>query len=531
MASETPNQKGGFYPNCDVNVWLRSCTEEISEPITGTITGTIPTWLRGCLLRNGPGSIKVGNDYFGHLFDSSALLHRFSINEGRVTYQCRFLQSEVLKRNRAANRIVLTEFGTKAVPDPCRTIFQRVASIFSPNSDDISDNSMISVYPFGDEMFAFGEIPIIHKIDQGTLETKDRIDVSKFVSIVHHTSHPHVMKDGTVFNLGLTIYPSGPYHTIVKFPSGKNMFEGAEIFAGIPARWPLHPTYMHTFGLTENYFVIVEQPLSVSVGGMIMNKIKNEPMASSFRWYQHEKTQFSLISRKTGQLAYKFHSEAFFYLHIINQYETYDHVIVDICTYRNPEMLDCMYTSVMKNMQHNPNYAEMFRSKPLRFVLPLKPAETNSNLIQLSDTNCEAYYQPDGEIIIIPEKLSDLGCETPRINYEQYLGKQYRYFYAISADVDAANPGTIIKVDTVTKTSKTWCEHNCYPSEPIFVPRPNCRFEDDGVVLAAMVWGGKDTNHVGLIILDAESFTEVARAEFRTPGPVPKCLHGWFLPN
>lgn len=55
--------------------------------------------------------------------------------------------------------------------------------------------------------------------------------------------------------------------------------------------------------------------------------------------------------------------------------------------------------------------------------------------------------------------------------------------------------------------------------------------EDDGVVLAAMVWGKGDANRVGLIILNAETLTEVARSEFVTPGPVPKCLHGWFLPN
>lgn len=62
---------------------------------------------------------------FKHLFDSSALLHRFAIDKGHVTYQCRFLQSEVYKQNQAAQRIVITEFGTCAVPDPCQTIFQR----------------------------------------------------------------------------------------------------------------------------------------------------------------------------------------------------------------------------------------------------------------------------------------------------------------------------------------------------------------------------------------------------------------------
>lgn len=61
----------------------------------------------------------------------------------------------------AANRIVATEFGTTAVPDPCHTIFQRIAAMFQPG--EWSDNAMISIYPFGDEYFAFTEYPIIHR--------------------------------------------------------------------------------------------------------------------------------------------------------------------------------------------------------------------------------------------------------------------------------------------------------------------------------------------------------------------------------
>jgi carotenoid isomerooxygenase len=113
------------YPNCDVNVWLRSCEHEIVEPIEGTLSGQIPKWINGSLLRNGPGSIKVGEMTYNHLFDSAALLHRFNIVDGQVTYQCRFLKSDSYKKNLAANRIVVSEFGTVSVPDPCQSIFQR----------------------------------------------------------------------------------------------------------------------------------------------------------------------------------------------------------------------------------------------------------------------------------------------------------------------------------------------------------------------------------------------------------------------
>lgn len=45
---------------------------------------------------------------------------------------------------------------------------------------------------------------------------------------------------------------------------------------------------------------------------------------------------------------YKFYADAFFYLHIINQYETGNYIVLDICCYRDPAMLDCMYIETMK---------------------------------------------------------------------------------------------------------------------------------------------------------------------------------------
>ncbi|GBO98478.1 Carotenoid isomerooxygenase [Eumeta japonica] len=186
-----------LYPNCDPDVWLRSCEEEVTEPVEGVITGELPAWLRGSLLRNGPGSLKVGTMQYQHLFDSAALLHRFAIYGGGVTYQCRFLRSETQRRNRAANRIVVAEFGTRAAPDPCHTIFDRVSALFKP-SEVLSDNAMISVYPFGDEMYAFTEGPVIHRIDPVTLDTCERKNLTQCVAIINHTSHPHVMPNDEV---------------------------------------------------------------------------------------------------------------------------------------------------------------------------------------------------------------------------------------------------------------------------------------------------------------------------------------------
>lgn len=572
--------KENCYPNCDINVWLRSCEHEIVEPIEGVLIGEIPKWINGSLLRNGPGSIKVGEMTYNHLFDSAALLHRFNIVDGHVTYQCRFLKSDSYKKNLAANRIVVSEFGTCTVPDPCQSIFQRfafilrtqkkfnqkqfisififfyarVASLFKP-ADSNSDNAMISIYPFNDEYFAFTESPVIHKIDPITLDTLERVDLTQHIGIVNHTSHPHIMPEGTVYNVGMSVGKMGPAYNIICFPGGEGMFENASVIAEIPTRWKLHPSYMHTFGITENFFIIVEQPLTVSVPAVIKSQITNEPFISCLKWFGDKMTYIHLVDRESGELKHTFHAEAFFFLHIINQYEKDGHVVIDISCYRDPEMLNCMYIDTMRGMQNNPDYAKMFRGRPLRFVLPLNyPKKSKSmtnffsmsfdddtsinktellsnNLVKLKESSASAFAMPDGSIYCKPELLCNLGCETPRISYEKYLGTDYQYFYAISSDVDAENPGTLIKVDVTSKTCLTWCENNCYPSEPIFVPTPNSVDEDDGVILSSMVWGNGEENRVGLLVLDAKTMTELGRCEFNDlPGPVPKCLHGWFAP-
>ncbi|XP_037071797.1 carotenoid isomerooxygenase-like [Pollicipes pollicipes] len=523
----------GCYPNCDLSVWMRSCDKEQLEPLHGTVTGTIPSWIRGSLLRNGPGRLNVGDDEFKHLFDASALLHRFHISNGTVTYQNRFLKSRTYERNTAARRIVVSEFGTlAAVPDPCQTIFQRVCSMFSTD-EMMTDNAMISIYPYGDELYALTETPYLFRIDPETLETKRRVNLMKHAQIVNHSAHPHVCPDGTVYNLGQSVGLTGPTYCIVKFPprdetGPESCFERAELVASVGARWSLHPSYMHSFSVTERYFVLIEQPLTVSTVEICKTLLQQQPLVSALRWFD-EPTRFIVIDRNTNtatNIAYQ--TSPLFFLHTINAYEEDCHLIVDLCAYKDAEMLDCMYVEALKSAQANPHYADMFRGRPTRFVLPLEPGEGDADLVTLRGTAASARRLPGGTVQLTPELLCDLGSETPRIHYDRVNGKKYRFFYAISSDVDGDNPGKLIKVDTVTHQALTWCEEDVYPCEPIFVPTPDAVDEDDGVLLSALLWARGRDRQVALLVLDARTMQELGRAQFTADAPVPKCLHGWF---
>lgn len=64
-----------------------------------------------------------------------ALMHRFHIQGGNVNYSSRFLRSDSYVSNSEKNRIVVSEFGTLATPDPCKNLFARFFSRFQAQSE------------------------------------------------------------------------------------------------------------------------------------------------------------------------------------------------------------------------------------------------------------------------------------------------------------------------------------------------------------------------------------------------------------
>lgn len=45
--------------------------------------GTLPDWLQGSLVRVGPGIFSVGETSYNHWFDGMALMHSFTIKDGK----------------------------------------------------------------------------------------------------------------------------------------------------------------------------------------------------------------------------------------------------------------------------------------------------------------------------------------------------------------------------------------------------------------------------------------------------------------
>ena len=70
-----------------------------------------------------------------------------------------------------------------------------------------------------------------------------------------------------------------------------------------------------------------------------------------------------------------------------------------------------------------------------------------------------------------------------------------------------------------------WFTPRHYPSEPIFVPRPNATREDDGVVLVVALDGTRGLSY--LLVLDATNMTTLATSY--SPVVIPYDVHGQFI--
>ncbi|XP_019391479.1 PREDICTED: beta,beta-carotene 15,15'-dioxygenase [Crocodylus porosus] len=510
--------------------------EEHPEPIKAEVKGEIPNWLQGILLRNGPGMHTVGETRYNHWFDGLALIHSFTFKNGEVYYRSKYLRSDTYNSNIEANRIVVSEFGTMAYPDPCKNIFAKAFSYLSHIIPEFTDNCLINIMKTGDEFYATSETNFIRKINPQTLETLEKVDYTKYVAVNLATAHPHYDSAGNVLNMGTSIVGKGKTKYVVfKIPSSvpeeekkKSCLKHLEVMCSVPSRSLLHPTYYHSFGVTENYIVFIEQPFKLDIPKLATAYFRGVNWASCLSFHKDEKTWFHFIDKKTKKdISATFYTDAMVLFHHVNAYEEDGQVIFDVICYADSSLYEMFYLKYL-NAEFKENTKHFSLPACKRFVVPLQwgeDAEIGSNLVRLPSTTATALKESDGSIYCPPETIYE-GIELPRINYD-YNGKKYRYIFAAGVQWSPV-PTQIVKVDVLTKKSLTWREEHCWPAEPTFVPYPHAKEEDDGIILSSIVTSDPRKAPF-LLILDAKTFTEVARATVDVALHLD--LHGMFVPE
>ncbi|XP_066566426.1 carotenoid-cleaving dioxygenase, mitochondrial isoform X2 [Amia ocellicauda] len=513
---------------------------ETPEPIETRVCGQIPAWVNGSFLRNGPGKFEFGNDKYNHWFDGMALLHQFKIEAGVVSYRSRFLRSDSYNTNCEHNRIMVSEFGTLAMPDPCKNVFQRFLSRFE--MPKATDNASVSFVKYKGDYYVSTETNFMRRVDPESLDTMDKVDWSKFIAVNGATAHPHYDPDGTTYNMGNSYGKQGSLYNIIRVPSEKGAagetLEGAQVVCSIPAVDKMKPSYYHSFAMSENYVIFIEQPIKLDLLKILTAKVRGKGLSEGICWEPKQDTVFHVCNKHTGQLSsVKYHAKPLSTFHQINAFEQDGFLVMDLCCSDDGGHLG---NFLIQNLRKSGEaldemYNSLCRAFPRRFVLPLSvgpDTPTALNLNTLPDSSATAVKTGEGKVFCTHEDLhnSDLvdygGLEFPQINYAHYNARKYRYFYGCGFRHLLGD--SLLKVDIETKQLKVWKQPGLFPSEPVFVPAPGASEEDDGVILSVVLTPRQDKSTF-LLVLDAVSFEELGRAE--VPVNMPYGFHGYFHPS
>jgi beta,beta-carotene 9',10'-dioxygenase len=457
---------------------FRSLDEEVhldSLPVTGSV----PDWLHGTLVRVTPALMDGGGATVKHWFDGAAMLNAFGFSDGSVSYGSRFLRSDYLQKARAG------EFDFGFAADPCRSLFKRVMSMNDVNK---FDNANVNLQELGRRYIAMTETPLPVEFDPKTLRTLGKpkwTDREAFGQVT--TAHPHYdYATDEVVNYAAKFGPKTTYRVYAAGEVGAKR----RLIGSLPVK---KPGYMHSFGMSERYVVLAENPLLVNPLSVPLSK---KAFIDNYEWEPERGTRFIVMDRHTGELRGIYEADPFFCFHHVNSFERDGELVVDLIAYDDPSVIHKLDLANLRASE------QMIQTSLRRYVVPLAGGSARRE-----------------------DLVPGLSPELPRINYRRNNMRDYRWMYAAANSPEGDWIDQIVKADVTTGDVKRWSEAGCYPGEPLFVERPGATEEDDGIILSVVLDANSERSF--LLMLDAATFEEVARAE--APHHIPFGFHGQYF--
>lgn len=469
-------------PAATSRVGFRNLDEEVAVDRL-RVTGRIPEWLGGDLVRVTPALLDVGGRPLRHWFDGLAMLNAFTFAGGSVGYASRFLRTEAY-RQAGEGKLDMVGFAH----DPCRALFKRVTSVFSPPRND---NTNVNLSRLGERYVAMTELPLPVEFDPRTLETVGLVEWKDKLGGQVSTAHPHLDRESHEFLNYVVHFGRRTAYKVYGVPPGST---SRRQIASIPTS---EPAYMHSFGITERYVVLAEFPLVVNPRRLATSGLAGRAFIDNYEWKPERGTRFLVVERSTGELHGTYEAEACFGFHHVNAFEHGGELIVDLCAYDDPSLIEVLE---VERLRAAADPIPMGRLR--RYRMPLEGGPVHE------------------------EELADAMFDLPRINYRSRNEREYRFAYGAGF----AGPASewfdrVVKVDVTNGDVRAWSQDGCFPGEPVFVPAPDAKAEDDGVILSVVL--DPPAGRSFLAVIDASTFEERGRAE--VPHHIPHGFHGQFF--
>ena len=312
--------------------------EQFNAPVR--VEGTLPPYLRGTCLLNGPGRFERGGLRYRHWLDGDGMVAALAVGPGGVTFTNRFVRSEKFVREEADGRPVFRTFGTSFAGDELK----RGIGLESPVN--------VSVYPFRGELLAFGEQGLPWALDPATLETRGLYTFDgQLNEITPFSAHPKIDPlSGELFNFGVSFSPEHPAITLFRFaPDGRLVYR---------RRFALpYPSSIHDFAISERYIVFYVSPYLLDMGRCV----QGATLMDALSWQPERGSQLLVASRETGDLITTIPIGHRHCLHLVNAFERSGRLTVDLLEFEQP---------LYPEYQVVPDlFTDTFRGHPVRLVV------------------------------------------------------------------------------------------------------------------------------------------------------------------
>lgn len=553
--------------------WWEDSDDEVDGHMC-SVEGKLPDWLRGRLVRNGPGKWTAGDGArsYQHAFDGLSKLVSFQVGHDGVRFSTRFLRTDWY------NKMSAGAMPPSVTTGPVSPPWSAAEGVVAAVTGTAFDNTPVNLHRLGggDRWVAVTDAPPLIEFDPVTLKTVGRVEglATPFVgqttklglrvpgielfSTAHPQRHPTT---GETLNYHLELRPvGGPVaHIVATSASGKaggpierrvvGSVELSKIgIEGIP--------YVHSFAVTQDYVVLVLYPLSIP-----FDKLANgEGFLPQLEWDESAGSKLVVWDMRLGptRAPSTWRAPACWAYHVVNAYNEGGQITVDLNAYPSPEIVSSAHGfAYLPNMKGGEKtLAKQVRDGGyLRLQVndygdPTPTRKAKAQWLDMTDTECR-----------------DWTFELVRIN-EARSGKRHRYAYGftgfahqqpkgkpnifgygggvVKMDCEAndggeAPPSTKPRLRTeeglrgaappedcpVSPSVLTWTSPTVFPSEPVFVPRPGGEDEDDGVLLFLGYDMLRRESFMG--VLDATDMSELARAYCGSRCCVS--FHGHWIPQ
>lgn len=506
------------------DLWWSSNLTEVIEPLELEIIGEVPQWVNGDLLRNGPGAYEWGEQSMQHQFDGLNKVAKFDIVDGRVHFQTRFVKSSLWNDTVEADALPPHLTMLPVIP-----AYSKIQVAKALEMNDL-DNTNIFPWQTGNETFLTCDTTTLAvSIDLDSLDTigHSMIDNEELGKKNQFVGAHKLREVGGTATIGWMGETEGRTN-IIKVYKDEQRLNGKLHRTYIGKADAAYMTSIHSFAVTKDYIIIMMWPLTISPMKIVtsddfagikgMEWLGDDTPTTIFIFDAHSEDEDAAPLRT-------FTTTAMYANHHINAWEKENGAVeFDLIGYNDASFISDLEGFGNLNVMKNETAREALEA-------------LNQTLRRIT-VNMSAPDGADNAVAwrVIPVLDDRDGVEhkleMPRFNDLRH-GARYCYFYAMGQrDGEPATNMRLSKVDLCGRdalkgeaTATSWWRMAHYPSEPIFVPRPDATAEDDGVLLTSVLDGERQQTY--LLVLNATDMTTLATAY--APVISPYDVHGQFF--